>query len=111
MVGWLQHSSAHEKQQAADQFVDEVVHSLTSLNQQHNPPGLLQLGHHVLQRLRPDHLGSLGFILQEIVHLGHGAVESTDLSDGEHGASSDSLAKHSRDTKLIKRHIYRRYNS
>lgn len=33
---------------ATDQFVNEVVHRLSGLDQQDDPPGFLQLGHHVL---------------------------------------------------------------
>lgn len=62
-----------------DQFVDEVVDSLSRLDQQDDPPGRLQLGHHVLQRLGANHLGALRLILQEVVHLGHGSVVSADL--------------------------------
>lgn len=67
------------------QFVDEVVHRLPSLDQQDDPPGLLQLGHHVLQRLGSDHLGAFGLVLQEVVHLGHGSVERAHLLDGFRG--------------------------
>lgn len=70
-------SSAH----TTHQFINEVVHSLSGLNQQDDPPGLLQLGHHVLQRLCSNHLRALRLILQEVVHLGHSAVVGTDLLD------------------------------
>lgn len=72
---WFDHISA----KTTDQFVDEVIHSLSGLDQQDDPPGLLQLAHHVLQRLCSNHLGALRLVLQEVVHLGHGSVVSTDL--------------------------------
>lgn len=68
-----------------DQFVDEVVHRLSSLDQQDDSPGLLQFGHHVFQRLGSDHLGALGLVLQKVVHLGHGSVERADLLGGFRG--------------------------
>lgn len=70
-----------------NQFVNEVVHSLSSLNQQDDPPGLLQLGYHVLQRLSSNHLGALRLIFQEVVHLGHSSVVGADLLEerlGDH---------------------------
>lgn len=63
----------------AHQFVNEVIHSLPSLDQQDDPPGLLELGHHVFQGLCSNHLGALGLVLQEVMHLGHGTVVSADL--------------------------------
>lgn len=72
---WLEQCS----ELTTNQFVDEVVHSLSCLDQQDDSPGLLQLGHHVLQRLGSNHFGALRLVLQEVVHLGHGSVVSTDL--------------------------------
>lgn len=63
------------------QFINEVVHRLSSLDQQDDPPGLLQLGHHVLERLCSNHLGAFCLILQKVMHLGDGPVVSTDLLD------------------------------
>lgn len=63
-----------------NQFINKIIHSLAGLNQQDDPPGLLQLGHHVFQRLGSDHLGALRLVLQEVVHLGHGSVVGADLS-------------------------------
>lgn len=63
----------------AYQFINEVVHGLAGFDQQDDPPGLLQLGHHVLQRFGSDHFGTLRLILQEVVHLGHGSIVGTDL--------------------------------
>lgn len=63
------------------QFINEVVHRLSSLDQQDDPPGLLQLGHHVLKRLCSNHLGAFCFIPQKVMHLGDGPVVSTDLLD------------------------------
>ena len=65
--------------QTTNQFINEVIHSLSGLHQQDDPSGLLQLGHHVLKGLCSDHLGALCLILQEVVHLGHGSVVGTDL--------------------------------
>lgn len=49
--------------QPTDQLVYEVVHRLSSLDQQDDPPGLLQLGHHVFQGLGSDHLGAFSLII------------------------------------------------
>lgn len=81
------HTLAH----TTHQFINEVVHSLSSLDQQDDPPGLLQLGHHVLKRLCSNHLGALCLILQKVMHLGNGPVVSTDLLDrfGENGLKKE----------------------
>lgn len=63
----------------AHQLVNEVIHSLSSLDQQDDPPGLLELGHHVFQRFCSNNLGALSLVLQEVMHLGHGTVVSADL--------------------------------
>lgn len=62
-----------------NQLVYEVVHRLSSLDQQDDPPGLLQLGHHVFQRLGPDHLRAFSLIVQEVVHFGHCTVVGANL--------------------------------
>ena len=38
--------------------------------------GFLSRRDHLLDRVRADDLGALGFLVEEIVHLGDGAVES-----------------------------------
>ncbi len=43
-------------------LLDEVVHRLPRLDQQHDPPGLLQLGRHLLQGVRTDHFRPLRLV-------------------------------------------------
>ena len=40
--------------------------------------GFLSSAGHFLERMRADDLGALGFVVEEIVHLGNGAVEGHD---------------------------------
>lgn len=65
------------------QFINEIIHSLSGLDQQDDPPGLLQLGHHVFQGLGSDYFGALGLVAQEVVDLGHRSVVGADLLDGD----------------------------
>lgn len=87
----VQHTKSHAKLitsgftavwcKTTNQFINEIIHSLSSLDQQDDPPGLLQLGHHVLQGLGSDHFGALSLVLQEVVDLGHSSVVGADLLD------------------------------
>jgi len=60
------------------QLLDKVVHRLTSLDQQHDPPGLFEFRDQLLDRMRPLHLGAFGFLGQKVVYLGDGAVVGHD---------------------------------
>lgn len=56
-----------------------------TLDQQHDLPGALQLGDHVLERVGSNHFGVLSLIGEELLDLGHRAVV---------GAHHESLLVH-----------------
>ena len=43
-----------------DELVDEGVHGGSSLDEDHHPPGALQLPHHLLQGVGTNHVCALG---------------------------------------------------
>ena len=59
-----------------EDVVDELVHRLAGLDHEHDAAGPLEQADHFLDGMRADDLGALGFLVEEVVHLGHGAVES-----------------------------------
>lgn len=46
-------------------LLDEGVDSSSGLDEEHDAPGLLQLGHHLLHRVRAHDLRPLGLVGQE----------------------------------------------
>ena len=58
--------------------LDPVVNGLTSLDEEHDPAGLLQLGDELLGGVSTDDGLALGLVGEEAVDLGDGTVESAD---------------------------------
>lgn len=88
-AGRAHHQRFKCSEHTTHQLINEVVHSLSSFDQQDDPPGFLQLAHHVFQRLRSNHFGTFRLVLQEVVHLGHGSIVGADLQrERERGRES-----------------------
>src|ERR1019366_8367303 len=62
--------------EGGDDVVDEFVHRLARLHHEHDAAGLLQQADHFLDGVGADDIGALGFFVEEVVHLGDGAVVS-----------------------------------
>ena len=50
-------------------LADKVVHDLAGLDEEHDLPGLLQLGAQLLDRVGADDLGAGGLVREEAVNL------------------------------------------
>ena len=61
------------------QFIYEGINSGSSLDEHHDTARLLQLLHHLLQRVSSDDLCAFCFICKEMVDLFYRSVECTDL--------------------------------
>lgn len=75
--------SSSWEQRWPHQFLNEIVNSLTGLHKQYDPPGLLQLGDHLLQGVSTDHPGSLRLTGQEGIDFGDCPIKSADLKGQE----------------------------
>ena len=53
-----------------EELLDEFVHGLAGLDEHHDAARALQLADHFLDGMRADDLGALGFLGEELVHLG-----------------------------------------
>jgi hypothetical protein len=65
------------------EFLNEVIHGLSRLHQQHDPARGFEHGHHLLQGLGPHHTRVLRPLRQELIHLRHRAIERADLKGRE----------------------------
>src|ERR1017187_2335993 len=65
--------------QMGEKLVDGVVDHVAGLHHDHHPARRLEQPAQLLHGVRADHLRALGFILDEVVHLGDGAVEYRNL--------------------------------
>ena len=52
-----------------DELVDEGVHGGSSLDEDHHPPGALQLPHHLLQGVGTNHVCALGLRQQTNINV------------------------------------------
>ena len=59
--------------------VDDLVDGLAGLDHEHDAARALEQAGELLDGMRADDLGALGFVGEEVVHLGDGAVEDGDL--------------------------------
>ena len=59
-----------------EEVLDELVHRLAGLDHEHDAAGLLEQADHFLDGVGADDVGALGFLVEEVVHLRDGAVES-----------------------------------
>jgi hypothetical protein len=59
--------------------VDHLVDGVAGLDHEHDAAGALEQAGELLDGVRADDLGSLGFVGDEVVDLGDGAVEDGDL--------------------------------
>ena len=64
--------------QMRQQLFNKLVHGVARLDQHHHAPRPLEMRHQFLNRVRPNDFGALGFLVQEIIHLGHGPVVNCD---------------------------------
>jgi hypothetical protein len=55
--------------------VDHLVDGVAGLDHEHDAAGALEQGRQLLDGVRADDLGALGFVGEEVVDLGDGAVE------------------------------------
>ena len=60
-------------------MVDHLVDCVAGLDHEHDAARALEQGGEFLDGVGADDLGSLGFVGDEVVDLGHGAVEDGDL--------------------------------
>lgn len=72
------------------QLVYEIINRLPSLNEENDASRGLEFRDHVLQRLCTNHFSTFGFVLQEVVHLGHCPVVSTHLKKDRKSISASS---------------------
>ena len=59
-----------------DDLLNEFVHCLAGLHHEHDAAGLLEQSDHLLNGVRANDIGALGLLIEEVVHLGDGAVVS-----------------------------------
>ena len=57
------------------ELLDEFVHRLAGLDHDHHAARAFEQRDQFRERMRADDLGALGFAAEELIHLGHGAVE------------------------------------
>ena len=60
--------------EVGDELVDERVNGRTRLDEEDHLAGALQETHKLLDRVRADHLGPLGLVLEKVINLAGGAV-------------------------------------
>lgn len=61
------------------QFIDEVVDGLSRFHEEDDAARFFEFRHHVLKGFRSYNLSAFGFVLEEVVDLGHGPVVRTHL--------------------------------
>ena len=61
-----------------DDQLDEVIDSLTGLDEHHHSPWLLEFGDKLLDAVGTDDGLALGLVFQKAIDLGNGSVESYD---------------------------------
>ena len=61
-----------------DDAIDDVVHRLPRLDEHHHAARPLEVADHFLDRVGTDDVGAFGLVVEEIVHLGDGAVVGHD---------------------------------
>ena len=78
-----------------DEMFDKFIHRRAGLHQHHNATRPLERADHLLQRMGADHVGFFGFLVQEFIHFGNGAVKSHDFEAVVVHVENEVLAHHS----------------